>query len=444
MAKERRVHLISLGCAKNLVDSENMLGILKERGFAPVPDLGEAEIAIINTCGFIQPSVEEALDTILEVAAEKRKGRLKKLFVAGCLVQRYGYKLKRELPEVDGWIGTGEIPLIGRVLDQEGCGEKGLLIGRPEYLADHKTPRLRTTPFYTAYLKIAEGCSHGCTYCTIPKLRGPFRSRSLDSLVLEAEGLAQAGVKEINLIAQDTTMYGQDLRPKVTLEDLLEALVKVRGIRWLRVLYGHPHRVSNRLLKLIDREEGICPYLDLPLQHVNADVLNAMGRSDEGSNPWELLERIRSRKRRISLRTTLMVGFPGETERAFKELYKFVQAAEFDHLGAFIFSPERETAAARLGRPVKREKAEARLDAIMRLQEKISAKNMKARVGETVSVLLEGTCPETDLLLCGRTATMAPEVDGRVLINKGFGKVGEIVSVRITEAHAHDLVGEIL
>jgi len=217
MAKERRVHLISLGCAKNLVDSENMLGILKERGFAPVPDLGEAEIAIINTCGFIQPSVEEALDTILEVAAEKRKGRLKKLFVAGCLVQRYGYKLKRELPEVDGWIGTGEIPLIGRVLDQEGCGEKGLLIGRPEYLADHKTPRLRTTPFYTAYLKIAEGCSHGCTYCTIPKLRGPFRSRSLDSLVLEAEGLAQAGVKEINLIAQDTTMYGQDLRPKVTL-----------------------------------------------------------------------------------------------------------------------------------------------------------------------------------------------------------------------------------
>ncbi len=444
MPSRHKVYLISLGCAKNLVDSENMLGILKQRGFIVVSDLGAAEIAIINTCGFIRPSVEEALDTILEVAAEKKKGNLRKLFVVGCLVQRYGYKLQKELPEVDGWIGTGEIHRIGNVLDQERCGEKGLLIGRPAYLADHKTPRLRATPFHTAYLKIAEGCSHGCTYCTIPKLRGPFRSRKPDSLTIEAEGLAEAGVKEINLIAQDTTMYGRDLRPEATLEDLLERLVKVRGIRWIRILYGHPQRVSSRLLEMMEREEVICPYLDLPLQHVNAKVLKAMGRDDEGASPWELIGRIRSRERRISLRTTLMLGFPGETEQAFRELYEFVRAAKFDHLGAFIFSPERGTPAAHLARRVKREKAEERLDAIMRLQAEISKEKSRTLVGEIIPVLLEGVSDETDLLLRGRTATMAPDVDGQVLINKGVGKIGEIVPVRITEAHAYDLVGEIL
>lgn len=444
MPSRHKVYLISLGCAKNLVDSENMLGILKQRGFIVVSDLGAAEIAIINTCGFIRPSVEEALDTILEVAAEKKKGNLRKLFVVGCLVQRYGYKLQKELPEVDGWIGTGEIHRIGNVLDQERCGEKGLLIGRPAYLADHKTPRLRATPFHTAYLKIAEGCSHRCTYCTIPKLRGPFRSRKPDSLTIEVAGLAEAGVKEINLIAQDTTMYGRDLRPEATLEDLLERLVKVRGIRWIRILYGHPQRVSSRLLEMMEREEVICPYLDLPLQHVNAKVLKAMGRDDEGASPWELIGRIRSRERRISLRTTLMLGFPGETEQAFRELYEFVRAAKFDHLGAFIFSPERGTPAAHLARRVKREKAEERLDAIMRLQAEISKEKSRTLVGEIIPVLLEGVSDETDLLLRGRTATMAPDVDGQVLINKGVGKIGEIVPVRITEAHAYDLVGEIL
>jgi ribosomal protein S12 methylthiotransferase len=442
MSYKHNVHLISLGCAKNLVDSENMLGILRERGFNVVPDLAAAETAIVNTCGFIRSSVEEALDTILEVAAEKKKGNLRRLFVVGCLVQRYGYKLRKELPEVDGWIGTGEIHRIGKVLDQERCGEKGLLIGRPAYLADHKTPRLRTTPFYTAYLKIAEGCSHRCTYCTIPKLRGPFRSRTLDSLVSEAEGLAGEGVKDINLIAQDITMYGRDL--EASLEDLLERLVKVRGIRWIRLLYGHPHRVSNRLLRIMDREEVICPYLDLPLQHVHVKVLKAMGRDDERVNPWELIERIRSRKRHISLRTTLMVGFPGETEQAFRELYEFVRAAEFDHLGAFIFSPETGTPAARLGRRVKREEAEERLDAVMRLQAGISRKKGKSLVGKTIPVLVEGASHETDLLLRGRTATMAPDVDGQVLINKGIGRIGEILPVRITEAHAYDLVGETL
>jgi ribosomal protein S12 methylthiotransferase len=444
MPCKHKIYFISLGCAKNLVDSENMLGILRERGFTVVSDLGAAETAIINTCGFIRSSVEEALDTILEVAAEKKKGNLKKLFVVGCLVQRYGYKLQKELPEVDGWIGTGEINRIANMLEDERCGQKGLLIGRPSYLADHKTPRLRATPFHTAYLKIAEGCSHGCTYCTIPKLRGPFRSRKPDSLVIEVHEMAKAGVKEINLIAQDTTMYGRDLKPEATLEDLLERLVEVRGIRWIRVLYGHPQRVSNRLLEMMEKEEVICPYLDLPLQHVNAEVLKAMGRGDAGENPWRLIERIRSRRRRISLRTTLMIGFPGETEQAFRELYEFVRTAKFDHLGVFTFSPEGGTPAARLDRRVKRERAEERLDAIMRLQAEISEKENRTLVGEILPVLLEGVSDETDLLLRGRTATMAPDVDGQVLINKGVGRIGEIVPVRISEAHAYDLVGEIL
>ena len=443
MKPKHKVHLISLGCAKNLVDSENMLGILRGEGASVVPTIEEADVAIVNTCGFIRSAVEEALDTILQVAAEKKKGKLKRLFVAGCLVQRYGYKLRKELPEVDGWIGTGEIHRVGLLLNQEQNREKLVHIGVPTFLADHTTPRVLSTPFYTAYLKISEGCSHKCTYCIIPKLRGPFRSRTVDSLVREAEWMADNGVKEINLVAQDTTMYGKDLEKRPTLEDLLEKLLKVEGLRWIRMLYSHPARISERLLDLMDHEEVICPYLDIPLQHVNPRVLLAMGR-DEGENPWKLIERVRARKRRISLRTTLMVGFPGETEKAFKELYQFVKHAEFDHLGAFAFSPEKGTAADRLNKKVGQERAQERLDAIMNLQREISRKRNLAMVGETTLVLLEGPSPETDLLLSGRTAGMAPEVDGRVLINKGTGNIGDMVSVLITEAHPYDLIGEIV
>ena len=439
----QKVHLISLGCAKNLVDSENMLGILKGKGAALASTLEEADIAIVNTCGFIRSAVEEALDTILQVAAEKKRGKLKRLFVAGCLVQRYGYKLRKEIPEVDGWIGTGEIHRVGRLLDRERNVEKHVDIGSPAFLADHTTPRVLSTPFYTAYLKIAEGCSHKCTYCIIPKLRGPFRSRSIDSLVREAEWMAKQGVKEINLVAQDTTMYGKDLATGATLEGLLEKLLKVEGLRWIRVLYSHPSRISERLLDLMDQVEALCPYLDIPFQHVNPRILLAMGRN-EGENPWKLIERVRAKKRRISLRTTLMVGFPGETEKAFKELYQFVKEAEFDHLGAFAFSPEKGAPAARLHKKVRPERAQERLDAIMRLQRRISRKKNLAMVGKTTVALLEGESPETDLLLSGRTAGMAPEVDGRVLINKGMGKIGEMVSVLITDAQPYDLIGEIL
>ena len=433
-----------MGCAKNLVDSENVLGLLKMNGFPLVSSLQEAEVAIVNTCGFIQPAVEESIDTILEVAKKKSKGELEALFVMGCFVQRYGYKLLKEIPEVDGWLGTGEIHKIVDTLEAGSKDPPSFLISRPTTLADHTVPRAQTTPFYSAYLKIAEGCSHRCSYCTIPRLRGAFRSRSIASLLIEAENIVGRGVKEINLIAQDTTMYGRDLEGDIRVEDLLERLSQVQGLNWIRMLYGHPQGISDRLLELMDGEEMICPYLDIPLQHINGKILMAMGRHSDGETPWQLIERIRSKARQISLRTTFMVGFPGETAQAFDELYNFIKAVEFDHLGAFIFSPEQGTPAARAEAVVEERVAKERLEAIMHLQAEISRKKNQGMVGHRVSVLVEGVSPETDLLLKGRTATMAPEVDGQVLINKGEGVIGEIAPVRITEAHTYDLVGEIV
>ena len=440
----KKVFLISLGCAKNLVDSENILGILKEKGFLFASSLEDADIAIINTCGFIQPAVDECVETILEVIDKKKHGKPEKVIVAGCFVQRYGYKLRREIPEVDGWLGTGEIDKVTELLEEEAYCLAPFLIKKPTFLADHTTPRIQTTPFYSAFLKIAEGCSHNCSFCCIPALRGPLRSRGIDSLVIEAEGLAATGVKEINLIAQDTTMYGRDLAGDVRLEDLLERLLSVEGLHWIRIMYSHPFGISDRLLGLMEKEEAICPYLDLPLQHVNEDILRLMGRSNNRENPIQLMERIRSIKRRICVRTTLMVGFPGETDDAFRQLYGFVEMAGFDHLGTFIYSPERGTAAARLNGVPDREIAEERLDAIMTLQAEISRKRNRQLINQITPVLIEGHSFETDLLLRGRISTMAPDVDGQVLINKGVGMVGEITPVLIKEAHAYDLVGEII
>ena len=443
MKSKKKTFLISLGCAKNLVDSEHVLGLLKTNGFPLVSSLKEAQVAIVNTCGFIQSAVEESIETILEVAKKKKKGELEALFVMGCFVQRYGYKLLKEIPEVDGWLGTGEIHKIVDILEAGPTDPPSLLISRPTTLADHSVPRAQTTPFYSAYLKIAEGCSHGCSYCTIPRLRGSFRSRSMASLAIEAENMVGRGVKEINLIGQDTTMYGRDLDGDIGLENLLERLIQVRGLRWIRMLYGHPQGISDRLLELVDGEEMICPYLDIPFQHINGEILKAMGRHGNGETPWKLIERIRSKTRQISLRTTVMVGFPGETDKIFEELYNFVKAVEFDHLGAFIFSPEEGTPAAKLETAVEERVAKERLEAIMHLQAEISRGKNQGMVGQRVSVLVEGVSPETDLLLKGRTATMAPDVDGQVLINRGEAVVGEIAPVRITEGHAYDLVGEI-
>jgi ribosomal protein S12 methylthiotransferase len=439
-----RIFGISLGCAKNLVDSEHMLGILQENNHELVSSIADAQIVVINTCGFIQEAVEESIDAILEAVRLKTEKGLSKILVTGCFVQRYGYKLMTEIPEVDGWLGTGEFERIGEIVANSSENNPVFYIGRPNYLANHQIPRVRSTPFYSAYLKIAEGCLRQCSFCMIPKLRGPLRSRTVGSLIAEAQAMASDGVKEINLVAQDTTAYGMDLTPPRNLEFLLEELLKIEGLQWIRLLYCHPKGITPGLLDLMDSEEGLCPYIDIPLQHINRDILMSMGRGDCKEDPWELIGRIRSKSRRISLRTTLMVGFPGETDQIFEELLQFVKAAEFDHLGTFVYSPEKGTAAGKLRETVGRSEAERRRDTIMALQGRISEQGRRNMIGKVEPVLIEGASAETDLLLKGRTSTMAPDIDGQVLITKGTAMVGEIMPVLIKEAYSYDLVGELL
>jgi len=439
---KEKVCVISLGCAKNLVDSEHILGWLSERKYPLVGGLEEADIAIINTCGFLQSAVEEAVRTILDVSERKRKGQLRKLYVVGCFVQRYGYKLRKEMPEVDGWAGPGEIHRITKLLQERTRKVSPFLINRPTFLPDHRTPRIQSTPPFSAYLKIAEGCSHRCSFCIIPQLRGPFRNRSLESLVEETVQMVERGVREVNLIAQDTTMYGKDLGARYGLEDLVERLVQVRGISWIRILYSHPERITDRLLELMGSPSPLCPYLDIPIQHVDPEILKAMGRGMDEAKVRKLIDKIRSRNERISLRTTMMLGFPGETEAAFKRLLGFVKETEFDHLGAFAFSPEKGTAAARMKNRVAPLVAERRRDRIMRLQAKISKRKNEARIGQVHPVLIESAGQEKHLPASGRTSFMAPEVDGQVLIRGGVEEVGRIVPVRIIGAGTYDLAGE--
>ncbi len=441
---KKKIFLVSLGCAKNLVDSENILGLLSGMNYPIANDLNDSDVVIINTCGFLQSAAEEAIDVILDSVERKKRGEIEKVIVTGCFVQRYGYKLKREIPEVDGWLGTGELERIIELVKGDKNGQTPFYIGRPLFLADHKLPRIQTTPFYSAYLKIAEGCYHRCSYCAIPAIRGPLRSRPCDSIAAEAQQMSERGVKEINLIAQDTTIYGADLKDGTSVEKLLEKLLPIEGIEWIRLLYSHPYEISDSLLELMNDEKKIAPYLDIPFQHVNSEILKAMNREIKDETPAELIGRIRSCKRDISIRTTLMVGFPGETAETFEEMYNFVKDAEFDHLGIFIYSPEQGTPAARLkGIPDKRV-SEQRRDAIMKLQADISLKKNRKMINRIVPVLVEGVSPETDLLLCGRTIRMAPDVDSQVLINRGEGAPGAIQKVRITEAHPYDLVGEII
>jgi ribosomal protein S12 methylthiotransferase len=438
-----KLYFINLGCAKNLVDSEFMLGLIQEEGYELSKEPSDAEIAIVNTCAFIQPAVDESIDTILEVARLKEEGRLRKLVVAGCFVQRYGRKLLREIPEVDAWLGTGQIHRIIEVLTTRNDNEPVILIDRPLFLADHRGPKAQATPFYTSYLKIAEGCSHCCSYCIIPTLRGPYRSRTVDSLFIEATHMVEQGVVEINLVAQDTSSYGHDLDAPSTIEDLLERLLTIQGLKWLRILYAHPSRITERLLDLIDSEEVLCPYLDIPIQHVNPDILRVMGRPLGPEPISRLIDRIRRRSRKVALRTTLLVGFPGETEEQFRELCDFIGEAQFDRLGVFAFSPEKGTPAARLKNTIPQDVAKWRIQELMEIQAEISRELNRELIGKRIPVLVEGFSPETELLLSGRTATMAPEADGHVLINEGTGVVGEIVPVQITEAHTYDLVGSI-
>ena len=438
-------YLQSLGCPKNRVDSEVILGALMNGGHKPVEDPLEARLIVVNTCSFIESATQESIDTILELAQAKQLGQCKFFVVAGCLPQRYGRKLANSMPEVDLFVGTSSFARLPSLLAnlQKGDTER-LNIESPRFLMTSETQRVLSTPFYSGYLKIAEGCSNRCTFCTIPAIRGPYRSRPRHDLLQEAEWLASQGVVELNLVAQDSTAYGTDLGPELSLSDLLEDLARIDTFSWIRILYSYPQRVDRRLLQVMASYDSICKYLDIPLQHVSSRLLETMGRSGSSEEFHEIIGFIRDHLPEVTLRTTLIVGFPGETEEDFQELYDFVEKAAFHRLGIFAYSPEKGTKAARLKNAVEDSVKEERLQTLVDLQKKVSLDYHQKLVGTVQPLLLEGESSETDLLLEGRLASQAPEVDGCVLINKGFGQVGEIMDVRITEAHPYDLVGEIV
>ena len=438
-------YLQSLGCSKNRVDSEVILGTLMSAGYLAVEDPLEARLIVVNTCSFIESATQESVDTILELAQAKRLGKCKVMVVAGCLPQRYGRKLLQSMPEVDLFVGTSSFVRLPSILtNYHNESQDKLYLETPTFLMTSETARTLSAPFYSGYLKVAEGCNNSCTFCTIPAIRGHYRSRPLEDLLQEAEWLASQGVVELNLIAQDTTAYGIDLGESPRLPDLLEALAEANKFSWIRVLYGYPQRINRRLLEVMGSYDSVCKYLDLPLQHVSPRLLKAMGRSGSAEEFHQLIEIIRDCLPEVTLRTTFIVGFPGETEADFKELHDFVARARFQRLGIFTYSPENGTRAARYRNPVSESVKEQRLQILADLQEEISLDYHKQLLHTVQPVLIEGLSAETDLLLEARLASQAPEIDGCVFINKGFGQVGKIMEVKITEAHPHDLVGEVI
>jgi ribosomal protein S12 methylthiotransferase len=443
---EKNLYLVSLGCAKNLVDSEIMLAILLRDGYRLVSEPDGADLLLINTCGFIHPAVAEAVDEILRLAEYKKKDPGKKLVVTGCLVQRYGRELAAELPEVDLFAGTSEMARMDELIGELGPSPASTpihMISPPTYLMDAGTPRLLSTPPYMAYLKITEGCDNRCSYCLIPSIRGPLRSRTIDDLLSEAGRLEASGVRELNLIAQDLTAYGDDLAGGDNLVRLLEQLVRRTTIPWLRLLYLYPTTTGEALLSLMASEPRIVPYLDIPFQHVSDRVLKRMNRRYGFRDLERLLEMINRYLPHCAIRTTLLVGFPGETERDVDELIDFLEQWQLAHVGVFQYQDEEECTAHRLDGKVSAAEKEDRYRRVMEAQAAISRRNSQQFVGRVEPVLVEGVSAETDLLLAGRTRYQAPEIDGCVYINEGKAGPGEIVDVQITEAHVYDLVGQI-
>jgi ribosomal protein S12 methylthiotransferase len=440
---KQKFSIISLGCARNLVDSEVMSGLLVQDHYEMVQEPAEADVVLINTCGFIDAAKAESIDTIVEISRLKQEGVLRKLVVAGCLSQRYPQELATELPEVDLFIGTGEIPRIVEILrEHERNQSRRHYVGIPEYLYDHVTPRLRHTPSYTAFVKVSEGCDHKCAFCIIPKLRGPHRSRSIESVVKEATMLAQSGVKEINLIAQDLTAYGRDRKDGTTLYGLLKELVHVPDLVWIRLLYAYPNFLDSPLLDLIDTSEKICKYIDIPFQHVSAGILKSMRRGKSGSAVQATVEKLRESISGLTLRSSLIVGFPGETEEDFQALLDFVERTRFERLGVFKYSIEEGTAAASLADQVDEEEKERRWQEVMDLQASISRNKNEALIGSIQRVIIDGT-DETGQLI-GRTQGHAPEVDGAVYLqNPASLETGDFADVKITQALEYDLIGEI-
>jgi ribosomal protein S12 methylthiotransferase len=442
--KKQKVSLVSLGCAKNLVDAEVMLGHLPADRYEITTDEASANIIVVNTCAFIEEAKEESVETILDIAEHKETGQCRLLIVAGCMPQRYRDDLAKELPEVDLFIGTGDAPRIVELIEGWDAQGSSLAIGTPDYLYDHDTPRLRSSPFYTTYVKIAEGCDNRCSFCVIPEVRGTLRSRTIASVVSEVERLVVEGVKEINLIAQDVTAYGVDSSGSSQLVSLLRELVKIEGLQWLRLLYAYPDGITDELLDLIAAEEKICNYLDVPLQHIDDDVLAMMSRRVDETAIRQLIERIRTRLPDATLRTSLIVGFPGETDTQFNKLLAFVNEGLFERVGVFRYSREEGTPAAALENQVPVRVKRARYHKLMKAQSRVSFRKNRELVGKVEPVLIEGFSEETELLLRGRSVGQAPDVDGQVYITAGRAEVGDIVSLRITDSSEYDLIGEIV
>jgi ribosomal protein S12 methylthiotransferase len=476
-----KIGFVSLGCPKNLVDSEVMMGLLARAGAELSPRAEDADVIVVNTCSFIESAQQESVNTILEMAGHKTSGRAKKLVVAGCLVERFRDEIRKSIPEVDAVVGTGELhnilaatgiippaaanlshdasPFV--VLPSRAEGDARAAQGRfsreqwngaiadlPNYLYDDETPRILATPKSTAYIKIAEGCDHPCTFCIIPQLRGQFRSRRFESVVAEAERLARSGVREITLIGQDTTCYGEDFGLKDGLALLLEKLAKIEDLRWIRFLYAYPNKITGKLLETIASSDKICSYMDVPLQHASASVLKRMKRGGGADLFLRSISKMRRAIPDLTLRTSFIVGFPGETEKEFEELCDFVREAQFDWMGTFSYSDQEGADAYGLDKKLSVREIERRRRHLMSIQRQISKKKKKALVGQEFDLLLEGTSEETDLLMEGRTSMHAPEIDGKVFVNDFPAETepqpGEFYRCEITEAHDYDLVARIL
>lgn len=443
--KLKTIHTVSLGCPKNLVDTEIMLGRLAHQGWRVVASPEEAGVLLVNTCAFIAPAAQEAVDTILELARHKETDPGKRLVVAGCLVARYGEDLLPPLPEVDLFVGVNDFPRLPELLNGLGVETAPRLVQQaPRFDYLKPQPRFPATPGHLAYLKLAEGCSHRCTFCTIPAIRGPYRSRPSATLVEEAQHLAAAGVKELNLVAQDTTAYGRDWGGAPGLAELLWKLAAIPGFTWIRLLYTHPAHFTPELMAALASLPKLAPYLDIPIQHAHDEVLRRMGRRYTRSHLLDLFRQLRRTIPGLALRTTVMVGFPGETEEHFKALVELVEEVQFEHLGVFLYYPEEGTPASRYPDPVPRRAARARARRLKSLQTRRVRRRLKALVGTVQPVLVEGVSPESEYLLTGRMITQAPDIDGQVYITSGEGKVGEVQPVRLTRALPFDLVGEIL
>jgi ribosomal protein S12 methylthiotransferase len=448
-----KVGFVSLGCPKNLVDSEVMMGILSREGYELTPRADDAEVLIVNTCSFIESAQKESVDAILEMAEYKKFGSAKKIIVAGCLVERYRNEILTQIPEVDAVVGTGEVERILEAV--RGTPSDAAHAAPSDFLYHELTPRMLATPRHAAYIKIAEGCDHPCSFCIIPQLRGKFRSRRFESVVREAENLARAGVSEITLIGQDTTSYGEDLHLRDGLAVLLARLAQIPELAWVRFLYAYPNRVTQGLLDALAAHPRLVKYLDMPLQHASRNVLASMKRGSNGDAFLKLLERVRKTIPGVSLRTSFIVGFPGETAADFRELREFVRAAEFDWMGVFTYSDVDTAGSFALGKKVDESVKAERRNELMALQKKISARKLKARVGRSEIALLEGVAAESEMLWQARLEGMAPDIDGKVYVNdlmsanggvfseEDLPKPGDLVRLEITEAHDYDLVGRV-